>query len=83
MTALDILHDWLKTNGYDGLVDDNGECGCELGNLVMCESDPTSCIAGHKVECDCGEDCSFHIAPGPRPITKRESGSTTEATWNQ
>ena len=31
----DILKDWLKANGYDGLTD-GGTCFCGIANLMTC-----------------------------------------------
>ena len=33
-----IVSDWLKANGYDGLVNYDGECGCPIGDLMPCEN---------------------------------------------
>lgn len=51
MTTWQIIHDWLKEHGYDGLYcDDAGgeECGCELADLFPCGQIPESCVAGYK-----------------------------------
>ena len=67
-TVGDILEAWLRANGYDGLADEYGECGCELADLVPCGGPNTeSCVAGHRIECLCGEGCEWHMAPGKRP----------------
>ena len=55
MNGKEIIKDWLKTHGYDGLAlpSDVGECGCWIDenpdDFIPCESDPCFCIAGHKV----------------------------------
>lgn len=66
MTVEDIVRDYLERNGYDGLCDP-GECSCGLGSLMHCDSPNQDCVAGHKVPCECSEDCGWHIAPGRRP----------------
>jgi hypothetical protein len=45
-TVLQIVTDHLTTNGYHGLVADDRECACELGDLAPCESLGDSCEAG-------------------------------------
>lgn len=48
MTVRDILEQWLKANGYDGLVADGGECGCELGDLAPCSEYFGNCLAAYR-----------------------------------
>ena len=33
-----IVSEWLVANGYDGLVNVDGECGCPVGDLMPCEN---------------------------------------------
>lgn len=53
MIAKEIVKNYLKRNGYDGLAGD--ECGCERSDLMPCGEFGANCEAGHKVKCDC--DC--------------------------
>jgi hypothetical protein len=49
----DIVSDWLKANGYDGLWSD-GDCACLVGDLAPCNIDggiPRDCTAGYKAPC--------------------------------
>jgi len=57
MDVEDIVTEWLKAHGFDGLAGD--ECGCELDDLMPCrEPDILHCVAGRKVKCDPdNEDC--------------------------
>ncbi len=52
MNGKDILIEWLKEHGYDGLYDDD-DCGCTLDNLMPCESCPDMCLPGHLTHRDC------------------------------
>jgi hypothetical protein len=45
-TVLQIVTDHLTANGYHGLVAEDRECACELGDLAPCESLGESCEAG-------------------------------------
>ena len=37
MTLREILVDWLKSHGYDGLCNsDNDNCGCSLDDFMPC-----------------------------------------------
>lgn len=38
-----ILADWLRANGYDGLITDGGGCGCGVDDLMPCGEPAPSC----------------------------------------
>jgi len=66
-TVQDIIKDYLKTNGFGGLFNADGECACELLDLFPCEAPGEKCEAGYKSECNpdtCnfGGYCGFHIS---------------------
>ena len=65
-----IIPQYLKNNGYEGLVSGEG-CGCSLDDLMPCGGEfAMGCEAGYKVPgCteECGQGCDFHIFPGKRP----------------
>ena len=49
-TVREIVKDWLIHHGYDGLYNDNGECGCIIDDLIPCQSEGIEeCKAGYKV----------------------------------
>lgn len=50
MTLKEIVAEYLKTNGYDGLF--NGDCACLVDDLLPCEHQCDDCIPGYKVPCD-------------------------------
>lgn len=57
-----IVVDYLIKNGYEGLVEPDGECGCGLDDLFTCDSENIEgCQPGYKIPCNCGEGCNFHI----------------------
>ena len=56
-----IIKDWLKEHGYDGLFND--ECGCDLNDLMPCDRDCGECQPGYKQPCDCRRGYDFHIRP--------------------
>lgn len=35
----DIVRDWLKLNGFDGLCHGATECGCRFDDLIICQGD--------------------------------------------
>ena len=49
MNVKQITEQYLIANGYDGLGEVNGECACEVGDLMPCQSeDVMRCRAGYK-----------------------------------
>lgn len=59
---------YLEQNGYTGLCENYGMCGCEIDDLMPCGGDyAMNCEAGHKTDgCDdkCGLGCNFHVIVG-------------------
>jgi hypothetical protein len=50
----DIVEEWLKLRGFEGLYNLDGECGCEVGALGPCyDGIRQECMAGYKVPCEC------------------------------
>ena len=48
----DIVADYLKANGYDGLYNGDAECGCDLADLFPCECmNAHVCRPGYKKLC--------------------------------
>lgn len=51
MTVHDIVLEYLKANGYDGLWRE--QCSCKLGSLMDCDMEGIEdCQAGHLVPCN-------------------------------
>jgi len=46
MNVFEIVADWLKEHGCDGLAGD--ECGCTLDEIMPCEVPNHDCVAGIK-----------------------------------
>ena len=78
MNVEEIIIEYLKANGFDGLAGD--ECGCEISDLVPCDSDPCNCVPGYKVPCDCDDEdgcglshsgCDWHIC-STKPDNKKD-----------
>ena len=70
MTLIEIVTQYLRANGYDGLYHSDGECACEVGDLWPCDNPNGDCKAGHYVDCP-GKECAgsghrhFHIGEKP------------------
>ena len=63
VTVKDIVKDWLIAHGYDGLYSENGQCGCDLDDLMVCEAAGIDlCKPGYKVDDPSGE-FEYRIVP--------------------
>jgi len=60
--VLDIITNYLKENGYDGLYYGQ-ECGCELDDLCPCEEVDLNCQPGYKVKALESSEYAFYICP--------------------
>ena len=67
-TVKEIIIDYLEKNGYDGLCNDFGECGCLKDDLAPCECISTECKPGYKVKAPRGSDSDIEwmIVPESR-----------------
>jgi len=69
LTVREILTDWLKEHGYDGLYCD--ECGCEIDDLAPCDESCVACRPGYKWPCTCGKprehEYDFYVCPTRPP----------------
>jgi len=48
LTVCDILKQWLKDHGHDGLIGPEGECGCGLDDLIPCEDAFDGCCPAYR-----------------------------------
>lgn len=54
MTIKEIIRNYLKEHGYDGLVLVDCECGCPIDDLFVCENPHADCEpACLRHCCDC------------------------------
>ena len=62
MTVKDIVTEYLKAHGYDGLAAE--DCGCGLDDLMPCEwgGGMPDCKPAHKEPCNCHnrEQCPIY-----------------------
>jgi hypothetical protein len=67
MTIKEIIEKHLRDNGFDGLFNADGECGCELDDLVPCggECGLLECEPGYKRKPAGGEDPDREFFIGP------------------
>ena len=65
MNIKEIIIQYLKDKGYDGLCNWRDCCSCVIGDLIPCSQvDANNCFAGVKVPCDgsCEDGkCDYHI----------------------
>ena len=62
----EIVKEHLVLEKYDGLVDEDEECGCDLEELMDCDMPSIYCVGGYKVICGgCADNAKgghYHIA---------------------
>jgi len=47
-TVIEIVRDHLVSNGFDGLVQEDSECGCLCDDLAPCGGSISSCQPGYR-----------------------------------
>jgi len=64
MTVKEIVAEWLKANGYGGLCNTDIDCGCELADLMPCDSEGCDlCEPAYRCDPDCKNcDATEHCA---------------------
>ena len=58
-TVIEIIKKNLIENGFDGLYNEDLECGCEIDDLEPCDSLQSNCKAGYKHPGD--DEYDFYI----------------------
>ena len=61
LTVLEIIREYLKKNGFDGLYNRELGCGCSINNLNPCGDINIDCTAGYQVEAPPGADYDDYI----------------------
>ncbi len=59
MIVIEIVHDCIEKNGYDGLYSEDSQCACELGNLAPCGNIEHGCTMGYRYVCN-DEGCEYY-----------------------
>ena len=71
MIVKDIIEMWLRENDYSGLYDDEVPCGCEIEDLIPCDSESClTCKPGYKVSCT--DKCKHEEGPGDWHISNKK-----------
>ena len=61
-TVLEIVKNYLITNEYDGLYNEDGECGCVPKNLDPYNCMTSECRPGYRNKCNCQcNDHDYHL----------------------
>jgi hypothetical protein len=74
MNVREIVKQWLKDNGYDGLWSD--DCGCQIDDLMPCCDYCTNCKPGYKHEEEKGGEYDYTIRP-----YKQEDTDKPDSCW--
>ena len=68
-SLLQIIEVGLKAEGFDGLWNEVGPCGCLIGNLSPGDCLAEECQPGYRrAGCSdgCGQGCNWHVVPDKR-----------------
>ena len=65
MNIREIVADWLRQHGYDGLYDAEYDCACTLDALAECHALHDECVAGVKIPSPHGDGDDWDIGPKP------------------
>lgn len=63
MSVEKIITEYLDKNNYRGLLNKDGECGCDIKDLAPCENMNMDCEPGYLLECsicEIMESCYLH-----------------------
>lgn len=71
MTVGEIIYNYLRDHGYDGLYNEDISCDCSISELFPCIGIVQDCIPGYENPCTCGEH-AVHICPNK--YTETEAG---------
>jgi len=82
MNVKEILIEYLKANGFDGLCNDE-ECGCWIDDddefaFMLCDGPVDSCVPGRKIPCPEQPECDcrgFHVVTEKPEKTDEENGN--------
>jgi len=73
ITVKDIVKQYLRNNGYDGLGHEDSECACDIDNLMWCGADGISeCVPAYRWECEEDECCDDPVCEGERECFRKE-----------
>ncbi len=62
-----MVSEYLTTNKYDGLFNNNSECGCDLEDLMPCDEPCDDCEAGYKHKCPEGHESDWLMTRTKEP----------------
>jgi len=73
MTARQIIHQFLKSNLFDGLYNADDQCGCRIDDLAPCNEFCLNCEPGYiKFSTDSQMDTGWIIGPIKQLPTKTD-----------
>ena len=75
--VIDIIRDYLKTNGYDGLFHDS-DCGCKIDDLAPCGECMDDCEPGYLYPAPNGGEFDWYIVPVKPELDERKGKDNAE-----
>ena len=70
----EMVAEWLKQNGYDGLYNEDGDCACLIDDLVPCDGPCDNCLSGYKHKCPPGHEFDYLVTASPLPPKSFDQG---------
>ncbi len=62
-SVIEIVKDWLKEHGFDGLYNVDSQCGCAVDDFVLCGQIYLDCQAGYKAKMGSDSEDDYGIGP--------------------
>jgi len=66
-TVIELVKKHMEDNGFEGLLQEDGECACKLDDLVPCDQNPMYCKFGYVTRDPSGEFDFLVTTKKPKP----------------
>ena len=80
-TVKNIVIEYLKHHGFDGLLSPRGDCGCVLDNLAPCGGIKKGCQAAYKVPSLESEEAFFLCVAGEEKDDEKRTCNGWGNSW--
>jgi hypothetical protein len=74
MTVKEIVREYLIKNGFEGLVNQDSECGCDMEDLIVCDERCNNCEPAYRHKCPEGHEADYLMTLSKEPPDELEQG---------